>query len=175
MWTIRSFSFTKSKGDCNLIKLGNLIKNPLTLILNLNQIWSLLLLIAQFHAHQAMFFLVFYRSPHLKRRESYLLTQNLEESHQHVVVQPMKYWFYRRLPLKKKFEDKESEKKQKWIEKENRKKLRAIKKLNETEGKSENLAKKKGRKKQKQRRKRKQIFCNYCHGYYYDDESDDEY
>lgn len=112
------------KATVDLMKLGNLIKNALTLILNLNQIWSLLLLIAQFHAHQAMFFLVFYRSPHLKRRESYLLTQNLEESHQHVVVQPMKYWFYRRLPLKKKFEDKESEKEQKWIEKRNGREIR---------------------------------------------------
>lgn len=150
------------KATVDLMKLGNLIKNALTLILNLNQIWSLLLLIAQFHAHQAMFFLVFYRSPHLKGEK---VTCLHKISRNHISTLSYSRWSIGSIVdclLRRNSKTKKAKK--------SKNELR-----NETEGKSENLAKKKGRKKQKQRRKRKQIFCNYCHGYYYDDESDDEY
>lgn len=74
----------------------------------------------------------------------------------------------------KEIEDKENEKEQKRIEKENRKKLRVIKKLNKKDGKSEKLKRKKRKEKAEAEEEKEADFCNYCHGYYYDDESDDE-
>ncbi|XP_065930408.1 uncharacterized protein [Magallana gigas] len=74
----------------------------------------------------------------------------------------------------KEIEDKENEKEQNRIEKENRKKLRVIKKLNKKDGKSEKLKRKKRKDKAEAEEEKEADFCNYCHGYYYDDDSDDE-
>lgn len=49
-----------------------------------------------------------------------------------------------------------------------------IKKLNKKDGKLEKLKRKKRKDKVEVEEEKEVDFCNYCYGYYYDDEFDDE-